>query len=137
MLNQEYHIDPSYQYFDPNDPYPWFLIPYLDTNKDGEVSVWEFYDGRVVQILRSIFEGLDVNGNGVIEKLEAIPETLFRPKFIRNIIAEIFKLADRNKDGFLSMDDVPFGEEKLNEPEELCFFWYSPRNSQECKNQIV
>ena len=128
---------PGYQY-NPNNPYLWFLIPYLDTDNDGKVSVWELYHLRVVQILRNIFDGLDVDGNGVLENSEAIPENFFRPKFVRNVIAEIFKLADRNKDEFLSMDDVPLldGEEKLNEPEELCFFLYWRRDAQECKNQI-
>ena len=84
-----------------------FLIPYLDSDNDGKVSVWELYDGRVVEILQSIFDGLDVNENGVLEKLEAIPENFFQPKFIRNIISEIFKLADRNKDASLTVDDVP------------------------------
>ena len=87
--------------------YGLFVIPYLDSDTDGKVSVWELYDGMVVEILQSIFDGLDVNGNGVLEKLEAIPENIFRPKFIRNIISEMFKVADRNKDFSLSMDDVP------------------------------
>jgi len=101
------YIDPTNYLFDPNELQVAFFFPYLDTNKDGKVSVWEVYDGRVVEILRSIFDGLDVNGNGVLEKSEAIPENLFRPKFIRNIIAEMFKLADRNQDTSLTVDDVP------------------------------
>jgi hypothetical protein len=101
------YIDPSHQYYDPNDLNVLFVISYLDSDNDGKVSVGELYDGRVVGILQSIFDGFDVNGNGVLEKLEAIPENLFRPKFIRNIIAEIFKLADRNKDTSLTVDDVP------------------------------
>ena len=127
---------PGYPY-DPTNPYWWFVIPYLDSDNDGKVSVGELYDGRVVEILRSIFDGLDVNGNGVLEKLEAIPENFFRPKFIRNIIAEIFKLADRNKDEFLSMDDLPllYGEQKLNKIEDLCLL-YIPWDSQGCKNQM-
>ena len=133
---------PGYWQYDPTNPYLWFVIPYLDTDNDGKVSVGELYDGRVVEVLRSIFDGLDVNGNGVLEKSEAFPENLFGPKFIRNVIAEIFKLADRNKDESLSMDDVPLfnGEQKLNETEDLCLFYYHPWNSQvklkECKNQM-
>merc|ERR1719209_878760 len=132
---------PGYQY-NPTNPYLWFLIPYLDTDNDGKVSVGELYDGRVVEILRSIFDGLDANGNGVLEKSEAIPENLFGAKFIRNVIAEIFKLTDRNKDESLSMDDVPLfnGERKLNETEDLCLFSYHPWDSEvklkECKNQM-
>ena len=61
---------PGYKY-DPNNPYMWFIIPYLDTDNDGKVSVRDLYDSRVVEILRSIFDGLDVNGNGVVEKLES------------------------------------------------------------------
>ena len=101
------YIDPSNKFYDPNDLNVAFVIPYLDSDNDGKVSVWELYDGRVVEILQSIFDGLDVNGNGVLEKLEAIPENFFQPKFIRNIISEIFKLADRNKDASLTVDDVP------------------------------
>ena len=71
------------------------------------MTVGEFYEGKVVRILRSIFDGLDVNGNKVLEKSEAIPENLFGRKFIQNIFSEIFELADKNKDGFLSVDDVP------------------------------
>jgi len=102
-----FYIDSSDYHNDQYDPYLWFLIPYLDSDKDGKVSVGEFYEGKVVEILRSIFDGLDVNGNKVLEKSEAIPENLFRRQFIRNIFSEIFELVDRNKDGFLSVDDVP------------------------------
>ena len=70
---------PGYQY-DPTNPYLWFFIPYMDTDNDGKVSVGDLYDGRVV------------SGNGVLEKSEANPENLFGPKFVRNIVAEIFKL---------------------------------------------
>ena len=101
------YIDPSSKYYDPNDPTELFAFTYLDSDNDGKLSVEELYDGRVVEILRSIFDGLDVNGNGVLEKSEAIPENLFGPKFIRNIIAEIFKVADRNKDTSLTVDDAP------------------------------
>jgi len=102
-----FYIDPSDDRSDPYSPNLWFLIPYLDSDKDGKVTVGELYEGRVVGILRSIFDGLDVNGNKVLEKSEAIPENLFRRQFIRNIFSEIFELVDRNKDGFLSVDDVP------------------------------
>ena len=102
-----FYIDSSDYHNDQYDPYLWFLIPYLDSDKDGKVSVGEFYEGKVVEILRSIFDGLDVNGNKVLEKSEAIPENLFGRKFIQNIFSEIFELADKNKDGFLSVDDVP------------------------------
>ena len=101
------YIDPSSKYYDSNDPEKLFTFTYLDSNNDGKLSVGELYDGRVVEILRSIFDGLDVNWNGVLEKSEAIPENLFGPKFICNIIAEFFKLADRNKDSSLTVDDVP------------------------------
>ena len=50
---------PGYQY-DPTNPYLWFVIPYLDTDNDGKVSVGDLYDGRVVEVLQSIFDGLDV-----------------------------------------------------------------------------
>merc|ERR1719180_636015 len=91
---------------DPNDLHLWFGIPYMDTEQDGRVTIEEFY-ARVVQILSRIFYGLDVNGNKGLEKSEAIPENLFSLQFIRNIFSVIFELADRNKDGFLSVDDVP------------------------------
>ena len=91
---------------DPNDLYLWFGKPYLDFDGDGTLTIGEFYE-RVLQILRGIFNGMDVNGNNVLEKSEAIPENLFRLQFIRNIFSVIFDLADRDKDGFLSVDDVP------------------------------
>merc|ERR1712222_189256 len=91
---------------DPNRLVLWFGVPYLDFDGDGTVRVYEF-DERVLQILRGIFNGLDVNGNNVLEKSEAIPENLFRLQFLRNIFSVIFDLADRDKDGFLSVDDVP------------------------------
>ena len=149
--------DPPQDYqHDPNDPYLWFVIPYLDSDKDGKVTVFEFYNGRAVEILRSIFDGLDVNQNNLLEKSEAIPENLFRPQFIRSITREIFKLADVNKDSSLSVDDVPLlycsgwqdchnfdpsldGQLKLNKAEDYCWTLYSSRDSDklhECKNQI-
>ena len=149
--------DPPQDYqHDPSDPYLWFVIPYLDSDKDGKVSVFEFYNGRAVEILRSIFDGLDVNQNNLLEKSEAIPENLSRPQFIRSITREIFKLADVNKDSSLSVDDVPLlycsgwqdchnfdpsldGQLKLNKTEDYCWTLYSSRDSDklhECKNQI-
>ena len=125
------YIDPSwdlgYQYDPTNNPYLWFAIPYLDTDNDEKVSVGDLYDGRFV------------SGNGVLEKSEAIPENLFGPKFVRNIIAEIFKLTDRNKDESLSMDDAPLfdGGRKLNETGELCYLLrLSFAHRWECKNQM-
>ena len=136
--------DPPQDYqHDPNDPYLWFVIPYLDSDKDGKVSVFEFYNGRAVEILRSIFDGLDVNQNNLLEKSEAIPENLFRPQFVQNIIMVIFRLADRNEDNVLSMDDVPllggYGGQKLNETDDLCLFLFDRREEggmEECRNQI-
>ena len=74
------YIDSSYYerpgYIVTTIPYLWFAVPKLDEDNDGKVSAQELYDS-IVGILRSIFEGFDVNRNGVLEKSEAIPENLF------------------------------------------------------------
>ena len=140
------YIDSSYYerpgYIVTTIPYLWFAVPKLDEDNDGKVSAQELYD-PIVGILRSIFDGFDVNRNGVLEKSEAIPENLFRPQFVQNIIMVIFRLADRNEDDVLSMDDVPllggYGGQKLNETEDLCLFLFDPRQEggmEEYRNQI-
>merc|ERR1712013_478732 len=40
------------------------LVSYFDVNKDGKVSIREFYDIKVVGLLNIIFDGFDKNGDG-------------------------------------------------------------------------
>ena len=43
-----------------------FIPSYIDVNEDGTGFLREFYDQRVVKILKMIFEGLDVNKDGLV-----------------------------------------------------------------------
>ena len=49
------------------------LFPsYLDAlDRDGKGSIQEFYDVKVVQVLRIIFDGMDLNRDGLVKKNEA------------------------------------------------------------------
>ena len=83
------------------------LHSYLDADKDGRVTLQEFYDMKTVQILKIFFDGLDVNEDGFVESNEARLESFLRPAFlVGNITDEVFSYLDLNKDGELSMWDV-------------------------------
>ena len=76
----------------------WWLTlfpAYLDANRDGKGSIQEFYDVKVVQVLRIIFDGLDVNSDGLVKQNEARLESFFRPIFLRSIAQELFDYLDK------------------------------------------
>ena len=79
---------------------------YLDANRDGKSSIQEFYDVKVVQVLRIIFAGLDVNGDGLVKQNEARLESFFRPIFLRGIAQELFDFLDKNNDNQISVADI-------------------------------
>ena len=86
-------------------PPVWAFFPYLDEDRNGKVTIQEFYDLKFVQIMRKVFDGLDANGDGVVKKNEAHLRSFLRVSFIRSISKELFDLMDVNKDGFISVDD--------------------------------
>ena len=89
------------------DVWMYPLHSYLDADKDGRVTLQEFYDMKTVQILKIFFDGLDVNEDGFVESNEARLESFLRPAFlVGNITDEVFSYLDLNKDGELSMWDV-------------------------------
>ena len=79
---------------------------YLDTNRDGKGSIQEFYDVKVVQVLRIIFDGLDVNSDGLVKQNEARLESFLRPIFLRSIAQELFDYLDKNNDDQISVADI-------------------------------
>ena len=87
----------------------WFyaLRSYLDVDRDGKVSIQEFYDLKTVQILKAIFDGLDANGDGLVRQNEARLENLLRPRFLRALTQELFDYADINNDNQISVEDYP------------------------------
>ena len=81
------------------------LLPfYLDADRDGKGSIQEFYDVKVVQVLRILFDGLDVNSDGLVKKNEARLESFFRPVFLRSITQELFDYLGKNNDNQTSPD---------------------------------
>ena len=88
-------------------PPVWAFLPYLDENRNGKVTIKEFYDLKFVRIMRIVFDGLDANGDGVVKKNEARLRSFLRVPFIRSSTKELFDLMDVNKDGYLSDDDIP------------------------------
>ena len=115
------------------------LVSYLDADKDGKVSVHEFYDIKIVKILRRIFDGLDANSNGTVDMSEASLTSLLRPAFFKSLTEELFDFADVDNDNILSVEDFPPMElsqynpgcpkrgkplseclTKLNKTEEIC-----------------
>jgi len=105
------------------------LFPsYLDVDRDGKSSMQEFYDMKVVQILKIIFEGLDVNSDGLVKQDEAYLKSLISPGFLRNITGEVFDFFDKDNDGDVDMEDItkcePFCVEPLglagNKTVEVC-----------------
>ena len=100
------------QFLDPptsQDSRHWWsaiLIDYLDADKDGKVTIQEFYDIKIVKLLRRIFDGFDKTNDGVVDKSEASLTSLLRPAFFRSLVEEIFPVLDVNKDNTLSLGDV-------------------------------
>ena len=82
------------------------MIDYLDADKDGKVTIQEFYDIKIVKLLRRIFDGFDKTNDGVVDKSEASLTSLFRPAFFRSLVEEIFPVLDVNKDNTLSLGDT-------------------------------
>ena len=73
---------------DPRDYPKWApprfaLLPYLDENRDGKVTIQEFYDLKFVKIMRHVFDGLDADGDGVVQKDEANLMSFLRLSFSR------------------------------------------------------
>ena len=80
---------------------------YLDADRDGRGSFKEFYDVKVTQVLKIIFDGLDVNSDGLVKQNEARLKSLFRPSFLRSLAQELFDYLDRNNDEQMSVTDIP------------------------------
>ena len=84
---------------------------YLDADRDGKVTIHEFYDMKIVQILRIIFDGLDANGDGVVKQHEARLESFLRRNFLYSLTEELFDYADLNNDNQISVEDIPLCEQ--------------------------
>ena len=87
----------------------WWLTlfpAYLDANRDGKGSIQEFYDVKVVQVLRIIFDGLDANRDGLVQQKEARLNSFLRPIFLRSLTQELFDYLDNNNDNQISVADI-------------------------------
>ena len=78
------------------------VATYLDANRDGVLTRVEF-DQKVTSLLKMVFDGLDVGGDGAIGVEEATVENFFRPDFLRNLTNELFDLADTDDDGYIEL----------------------------------
>ena len=87
------------------------LLSYLDADRDGKVTIHEFYDMKIVQILKIIFDGLDANGDGVVKQHEARLESFLRRNFLYSLTEELFDYADLNNDNQISVEDIPLCEQ--------------------------
>ena len=79
------------------------LLPsYLDEDRDGKGSIQEFYDMKVVQVLKIIFDDLDVNDDSLVKQNGACVESFFSTVFLRNATQELFvkdfDCLDKNND---------------------------------------
>jgi len=83
------------------------LLSYLDADRDGKVTIHEFYDMKIVQILKIIFDGLDANGDGVVKQHEARLESFLRRDFLYSLTEELFDYADISNDNEISVEDIP------------------------------
>ena len=96
-------------------------MAYLDADKDGTVSIQEFYDLKAVHILKMLFDGLDVNKDGLVKQREARLESFLRPTFLRTVIQELFDFVDVNNDNEISDGDYPVrcleGNERWSPPQ--------------------
>ena len=108
------------------------LVSYLDADKDGKVSIQEFYDVKIVSLLRRIFDGLDANNDGTVDLSEATLTSLLRPAFFRSLTEELFDFADVDNDNILSMEDIPPLE--LSRVDNVCFKPGKPLS--ECLTQL-
>ena len=121
------------KYVDPTMVYGWnelsgdgpasyvshqIAVSYFDADKDGRVTVQEFYDIKVVKVLRRIFDGFDKNNDGVVDKSEASLSSLLRPQFFKSLTEEIFDLLDVNNDNTVSIEDVPYCWERCDRCDE-------------------
>ena len=79
---------------------------YLDADRDGKGSIQEFYDVKVVNALKIIFDGLDINSDGLVKQNEARLESFFRPVFLRSFAKEFFDYLDKNNDNQISVADI-------------------------------
>jgi len=97
----------------PNELDFWIypLHSYLDADRDGKVTIHEFYDMKTVQILKIIFDGLDANGDGVVKQHEARLESFLRRNFLYSLTEELFDYADLNNDNQISVEDIPICEQ--------------------------
>jgi len=78
------------------------VATYLDANRDGVLTRVEF-DQKVTSLLKMVFDGLDVGGDGAIGVEEATVDNFFRPDFLRNLTNELFDLADTDDDGYIEL----------------------------------
>ena len=90
-----------------NETVPWFLVPYLDSNGDGTVSIVEFVDEKMATLMRILFDGFDKNKNGQVELSEATLESLFNVQFVQVLVKETFAIFDVNNDNLISVEDIP------------------------------
>ena len=95
------------------------LVSYFDGDKDGKVSIHEFYDIKIVNLLRRIFDGLDANNDATVDMSEASLTSLLRPAFFRSVTEELFDFADVDNNKILSIEDLPPME--LSQVDRSCF----------------
>ena len=78
----------------------------LDADRDRKGSIQEFYNVKVVQVLKIIFDGLDVNDDRLVKQNEARLKSLFRPVFLCSVTQELFDYLVKNNDNQISVTDI-------------------------------